>query len=147
MDDLLDGMDEDELGYLEENDDRDLHEVAISMEDAWVVIDDYFKTNTLVNMQIDSFDSFIETTIQELVEDAGEIIVTPENQYIPGQNLAMVRRCSYGWSPRVVVQFLQYAAPVSQRIYANSLCLCMYMSFCLNMHSCNARLRIYESIH
>ena len=94
MDDLLDGMDEDELGYLEENDDRDLHEVAISMEDAWVVIDDYFKTNTLVNMQIDSFDSFIETSIQELVEDAGEIIVTPENQYIPGQNLAMVRRCS-----------------------------------------------------
>ncbi len=123
MDDLLDGMDEDELGYVEENDDRDLHEVAISMEDAWVVIDDYFKTNTLVNMQIDSFDSFIETTIQELVEDAGEIIVTPENQYIPGQNLAMVRRDSYGWSPQVVIWFLECRPQVPAHLCKFLVCL------------------------
>ena len=94
MDDLLDG-DYGEENHLDNGltmeEDVDLEEQLISMEDAWVVIDNYFEEKGLVGQQIDSFDEFLQNTIQELVDDAGEIIVTPENQFIPGQDLAMVR--------------------------------------------------------
>ena len=89
MDDLLDRVDEDDLHYMEEGEDVDWNE-TIAMEDAWVVINHYFLEKGLVGQQIDSFDDFLQNTVQELIDDAGEIIVTPENQYIPGQNLAMV---------------------------------------------------------
>eukprot|EP00605_Chrysophyceae_sp_TOSAG23-4_P000632 GSChrysophyteH1.ASY1.ANO1.713.1 assembled CDS len=75
---------------MEVEDAEDLEEQLISMEDAWVVIDNYFAEKGLVGQQIDSFDEFLQNTIQELVDDAGEIVVTPENQFIPGQDLAMV---------------------------------------------------------
>ena len=86
-------MDNEDLAdFMEENEEHvDLNEVMISMEDAWVVIDNYFKEKGLVGQQVDSFDEFLQNTIQELIDDAGEIIVTPENQFIPGQNLTMVR--------------------------------------------------------
>jgi len=89
MDNLIDeeGINE----FIEEDEGMvDLSEVMISMEDAWVVIDSYFKEKGLVGQQVDSFDEFLQNTIQELIDDAGEIIVTPENQFIPGQDLAMV---------------------------------------------------------
>ncbi len=90
MDSLMDN--EGLADFMEENEEHvDLNEVMISMEDAWVVIDNYFKEKGLVGQQVDSFDEFLQNTIQELIDDAGEIIVTPENQFIPGQNLTMVR--------------------------------------------------------
>lgn len=92
MDDLLDGEYGDErLDASMDLGEENLEESVISMEDAWVVIDSYFDEKGLVGQQIDSFDEFLQNTIQELVDDAGEIIVTPENQFIPGQDLAMVR--------------------------------------------------------
>jgi DNA-directed RNA polymerase II subunit RPB2 len=54
----------------------------ITQEDAWIVIDRYFEEKGLVRQQIDSFDEFITNTIQELIDDAGEIIVKPEKQYL-----------------------------------------------------------------
>lgn len=45
----------------------------------------------LVGQQIDSFDEFIRYTIQELVYDTGEITMTPEDQFIIGQDVAQVR--------------------------------------------------------
>ena len=62
----------------------------IAQEDAWVVIDQYFWEKGLVGQQIDSFDEFIRYTIQELVNDAGEISVTPEDQFIIGQDVEQV---------------------------------------------------------
>lgn len=70
--------------------DQDFGSDEITQEDAWVVIDKYFKEKGLVGQQIDSFDEFVINTIQELIEDAGEITVTPENQYIPGQDSELV---------------------------------------------------------
>ena len=80
----------DEFNMEEDENMVDLSEVMISMEDAWVVIDNYFKEKGLVGQQVDSFDEFLQNTIQELIDDAGEIVVTPENQFIPGQDLQMV---------------------------------------------------------
>jgi DNA-directed RNA polymerase II subunit RPB2 len=62
----------------------------ITQEDAWVVIDKYFEEKGLVRQQIDSFDEFISNTIPELIEDAGEVIVTPQNQFISGQSVEQV---------------------------------------------------------
>jgi hypothetical protein len=47
----------------------------------------------LVGQQIDSFDEFIRYTIQELVYDTGEITMTPEDQFIIGQDVAQVSFC------------------------------------------------------
>lgn len=60
----------------------------IAQEHAWEVIDKYFKEKGLVSQQIESFDDFVNTTIQEIVEDMGEVAVTPENQYLPGQDVS-----------------------------------------------------------
>jgi DNA-directed RNA polymerase II subunit RPB2 len=64
-----------------------LDDEEITQEDAWVVIDQYFWEKGLVGQQIDSFDEFIKYTIQELVNDTGEITVTPEDQFIHGQEV------------------------------------------------------------
>jgi DNA-directed RNA polymerase II subunit RPB2 len=50
-------------GYLEEEDD------AITAEDCWTVISAFFETKGLVSQQLDSFDEFVSTTMQELVEE------------------------------------------------------------------------------
>ena len=59
----------------------------ITQEDAWVVINQYFWEKGLVGQQIDSFDEFMKYTIQELVNDIGEISITPEDQFIIGQDV------------------------------------------------------------
>jgi DNA-directed RNA polymerase beta subunit len=71
--------------------DTDKFEDEITQEEVWLVIDEYFNKKGLVGQQLDSFDEFIKNTIQELVDDAGELSVTPENQYIPGQDLDQVK--------------------------------------------------------
>ena len=90
MDDLMDVAVEDD-GYMMDMDmEQDFGSDEITQEDAWVVIDKYFKEKGLVGQQIDSFDEFVINTIQELIEDTGEITVIPENQYIPGQDSELV---------------------------------------------------------
>lgn len=54
-----------------------------------------FCISGLVGQQIDSFDEFIRYTIQELVYDTGEITMTPEDQFIIGQDVAQVRFTCY----------------------------------------------------
>ena len=54
-------------------------------QDAWTVISAYFAEKGLVRQQLDSFDEFIQNTMQELVDDSGELNVRPEIQYTPGQ--------------------------------------------------------------
>lgn len=66
----------------------------ITQEDAWVVIGAYFHEKGLVGQQLDSFDEFMNNMIQELVNDVGNITITPENQYIPGEEIDQVLLCS-----------------------------------------------------
>ena len=63
----------------------------ITQEDAWIVIDKYFREKGLVRQQLDSFDDFILRTIQELIDDSGEIKVAPEDQFVPGQEVEKVK--------------------------------------------------------
>lgn len=82
MDDLFN--DEIDMDLVEEQ--LDEFEEEITQEDAWVVIDKYFEEKGLVRQQIDSFDEFLTHTVQELIEDSGEIMYMPEKQYIVGHD-------------------------------------------------------------
>ncbi|KAJ0270352.1 hypothetical protein COL922a_014713, partial [Colletotrichum nupharicola] len=45
---------------------------GITSEDCWTVISSFFGTKGLVSQQLDSFDEFISSTMQELVEEQGQ---------------------------------------------------------------------------
>ena len=55
----------------------------ISQEDAWEVINCYFNEMGLVRQQLDSFDEFIQNTMQEIVDESMEIDVEPVSQHDP----------------------------------------------------------------
>ncbi|KAI9925722.1 hypothetical protein ASPWEDRAFT_42380 [Aspergillus wentii DTO 134E9] len=48
-------------------------EDGITSEDCWTVISSFFDTKGLVSQQLDSFDEFISSTMQELVEEQGQV--------------------------------------------------------------------------
>eukprot|EP01024_Parvocaulis_polyphysoides_P016002 TRINITY_DN17094_c0_g2_i1.p1 TRINITY_DN17094_c0_g2~~TRINITY_DN17094_c0_g2_i1.p1 ORF type:complete len:203 (+),score=66.17 TRINITY_DN17094_c0_g2_i1:98-706(+) len=87
------GHDEDDDDEEEEGD-EDVHDVVdegedpegeIAQTDAWSVISAYFNEKGLVLQQLESFNEFISNKIQEIVEENGEINVTPESQKNPGE--------------------------------------------------------------
>ena len=51
-------------GYLDQEE-----EEGITAEDCWTVISAFFDTKNLVSQQIDSFDEFVSTTMQELITE------------------------------------------------------------------------------
>lgn len=56
-----------------------------NQEDAWEVIACYFSEKGLVRQQLDSYNVFIESTMQELVDDSPPIELEAEQQHNPGQ--------------------------------------------------------------
>lgn len=79
----MDELFEDEEGnydYAPEESDN-LYDGEIEQNDAWDVINKYFESKGLVSQQIDSFNEFMQVTIQEMVDDSGEIMATSENQF------------------------------------------------------------------
>lgn len=73
-------MDEDD----NENDNDESQEIA--QDDAWAVISAYFEDKGLVRQQLDSFDEFIQNTMQEIVDETGDIEIRPESQHNPGRH-------------------------------------------------------------
>lgn len=55
----------------------------IDQEDAWAVISSYFEERGLVRQQLDSFNEFVSSSMQEIVDEQGHITVMPEKQYHP----------------------------------------------------------------
>jgi hypothetical protein len=51
----------------------------------WHVIDSFFAEKGLVRQQLDSFNEFVTSTIQEIIDEDPVVSVKPQNQYIPGQ--------------------------------------------------------------
>jgi DNA-directed RNA polymerase II subunit RPB2 len=71
-----DGMDQE---VMEDEEDEE-----ITQEDTWTVISAYFEEKGLVRQQLDSFDAFIQNTMQELVDESPDLILQPEAQHKPG---------------------------------------------------------------
>jgi len=57
--------------------------VRVTREDAWTVISAYFSEKGLVRQQLDSFDEFIQNSMQELVDDSGELRIKRHAQFTP----------------------------------------------------------------
>lgn len=54
---------------------------TITQEDCWAVIAAYFEDKTLVSQQIDSFNEFVNNTMQELVDESSSLILDQNMQH------------------------------------------------------------------
>jgi DNA-directed RNA polymerase II subunit RPB2 len=61
-----------------------LEDAEIDESDAWAVISAYFDEKGLVRQQLDSFNDFINTSLQEIVDEGKLITVKPQAQHVPG---------------------------------------------------------------
>jgi DNA-directed RNA polymerase II subunit RPB2 len=66
--------DEEDLGMEEE-------EEIITQEDCWSVISAFFRERGLVSQQLDSFNEFVQNTMQEVVEENGTLVVETNTQH------------------------------------------------------------------
>jgi len=64
----------------EENDDDEITP-EIWQEGCWTVISSYFEEKGLVRQQLDSFDEFIQMSVQRIVEESPAIELQSEVQY------------------------------------------------------------------
>ncbi|KOX69200.1 DNA-directed RNA polymerase II subunit RPB2 [Melipona quadrifasciata] len=68
-------------------DDEDTEEISIKVwqEACWIVINAYFDEKGLVRQQLDSFDEFIEMSVQRIIEDSPQIDLQAEAQHTSGE--------------------------------------------------------------
>lgn len=80
------GMDQDAAGgeYDEEYED-------ITQEDCWTIITSFFDAYGLVRQQLDSFDEFVQNTMQELVDENADLILDQADQHT-GTSADVTRR-------------------------------------------------------
>lgn len=89
--------------YLNEDDRMDVGEEEeyfneddeITQEDAWAVISANFEAQGLVRQQLDSFDQFIQNTIQEIVDESSTIEIKVESQHNPGRQIDFTEVINY----------------------------------------------------
>nr|KAG5714252.1 hypothetical protein BaRGS_018469 [Batillaria attramentaria] len=67
------------------DDDSDEITTELWQEACWIVISSYFDEKGLVRQQLDSFDEFIQMSVQRIVEDAPPIDLQAEAQHTTGQ--------------------------------------------------------------
>lgn len=63
----------------------------ITQEDCWTVISSFFEQKGLVRQQLDSFDEFVQNTMQELVDENADLILDQADQHT-GHESDMTRR-------------------------------------------------------
>lgn len=67
----------------------------LTQEDCWTVISAYFEEKGLVRQQLDSFDEFIQNTMQELVDENANMILQTNAQHTGMENDVSVRFAVY----------------------------------------------------
>ena len=90
MDDLYSNFSLNSSSTYEINSFSSSFDEEITQEDAWVIINKYFESKGLVRQQLDSFDEFLQNSIQELIDDAGEIKIIPEDQFLSDKQVDKV---------------------------------------------------------
>jgi len=66
----------DDAGY-----DGDAEYEEITQEDCWTVVSCFFAEKGLVRQQLDSFDEFVQNTMQELVDENAHLILDQGDQH------------------------------------------------------------------
>ena len=67
-----------------EEEDADMITQDAWQEACWIVISSYFDEKGLVRQQLDSFDEFIQMSVQRIVEDSPQIELQAEAQHTTG---------------------------------------------------------------
>ncbi|KAK9837485.1 hypothetical protein WJX81_006043 [Elliptochloris bilobata] len=67
-------------------------DAEITQEDAWTVITSFFNAKGLVRQQLDSFNEFVNSQMQEIVDESGQLVIKPESQHLPGQEAELEQR-------------------------------------------------------
>jgi DNA-directed RNA polymerase II subunit RPB2 len=80
----------DDTGYGIADDEEEEYE-EITQEDCWTVISSFFDQKGLVRQQLDSFDEFVQNTMQELVDENSDLILDQADQH-SGHDSDMTRR-------------------------------------------------------
>lgn len=68
----------------DQDDESDEITMDLWQEACWIVISSYFDEKGLVRQQLDSFDEFIQMSVQRIVEDAPPIDLQAEAQHTSG---------------------------------------------------------------
>ncbi|XP_028055063.1 DNA-directed RNA polymerase II subunit RPB2-like isoform X2 [Camellia sinensis] len=100
---------------------NDEDEDEITQEDAWAVISAYFEEKGLVRQQLDSFNEFIQNTMQEIVDESADIEIRPESQHNPGHQADLAEAENY-WSPYQLQQVQVGPRAVLWRLLIHKLC-------------------------
>jgi DNA-directed RNA polymerase II subunit RPB2 len=77
---------------MNEDDENDEITMDLWQEACWIVISSYFDEKGLVRQQLDSFDEFIQMSVQRIVEDAPPIELQAEAQHTSGTIESPVRK-------------------------------------------------------
>jgi len=67
-------------------------DAGITAEDCWSVISSFFESKGLVSQQVDSFDEFISTTMQSLVEENSQIVIDQNHSAAMDEEGIVARR-------------------------------------------------------
>jgi DNA-directed RNA polymerase II subunit RPB2 len=71
------GGDDGYYPYEEEGEDPD----KLTQEDCWTVIASFFERRGLVRQQLDSFNEFINSGMQDIIEDSGDLNLEQHEQH------------------------------------------------------------------
>lgn len=96
---------EDDHEYDQQYNDDDDDDEEITQEDAWAVISAYFEEKGLVRQQLDSFDEFIQNTMQEIVDESADIEIRPESQHNPGHQSDFAEVCLFVEKIQIAADF------------------------------------------
>ncbi|KAJ3451127.1 intein-containing DNA-directed RNA polymerase subunit beta precursor [Anaeramoeba flamelloides] len=55
----------------------------INQEDTWIVIDSFFEVKGLVRQQLDSFNEFVNCSMQEILDESDPIVIEPHSRHKP----------------------------------------------------------------
>lgn len=63
----------------------------LKQDDYWLVINTFFEDKGLVRQQLESFNEFVETTLQEVVDDNAQLLLDQHQQYTDNEKDVSVR--------------------------------------------------------
>ena len=70
-----------DTGYEMGDEEYDEDYEQITQEDCWTIISSFFDAKGLVRQQLDSFDEFVQNTMQELVDENSDLILDAADQH------------------------------------------------------------------
>ncbi|KAJ8322985.1 DNA-dependent RNA polymerase II [Batrachochytrium dendrobatidis] len=84
----MSGVEVEEIGYAqeEEYDYDQFGDEDITQEDCWAVITSFFNEKGLVRQQLDSFDEFIQNTMQDIVDENAQLLLQTTTQHTGQEN-------------------------------------------------------------